>query len=108
MAQARPKIPDELNSLPNTQWEYIIDNYIKSEVDRKIAKLYYLQGMTQIDVAVEVGYSQSSIKRKLPKILSIIEKYSKWTLSGFYMNYKSSFFIVKLLMKGGNMYDKLW
>lgn len=79
MAQARPKIPDELNCLPNTQWEYIIDNYIKNETDRKIAKLYYLQGMTQVDIGAEVGYSQSSIKRKLPKLLNIIEKYSKMT-----------------------------
>jgi hypothetical protein len=29
---------------------------------------------------MEVGYSQSSIKRRLPKILRIIEKNSKWTL----------------------------
>lgn len=77
MAQSRPRIPDELNSLPNNTWEYIIDNYIKNETDRKIAKLYYLKGMRQIDVAEEVGYSESSIKRKLPKILNIIEKNSK-------------------------------
>lgn len=81
MAQSRPRIPDELNSLPNERWNYIIDNYIKSDIDRKIAKLYYLQGWTQIDVAVEVGYSQSSIKRRLPKLLNIIEKNSKWTLN---------------------------
>ncbi len=80
MAQSRPKISDELYSLPNGKWEYIIDNYIKDEVDRKIAKLYYLHGWTQVDVGAEVGYSQSSIKRRLPKILRIIEKNSKWTL----------------------------
>ena len=37
--------------------------------------------MTQVDVGAEVGYSQSSIKRKLPKLLNIIEKNSKWTLN---------------------------
>ena len=74
MAQSRPRIPDELNLLPNNKWEEIIDNYIKSETDRKIAKLYYLKGWTQVDVGEEVGYSQSSIKRKLPKLLNIIEK----------------------------------
>lgn len=84
MAQARPKIPDELNSLSNTQWQYIIDEYIKNETDRKIAKLYYLNGMAQVDVGAEVGYSQSSIKRKLPKLLNIIEKHSK----DLYMNSK--------------------
>jgi len=77
MAQSRPRIPDELNLLPNNKWEEIIDNYIKSEVDRKIAKLYYLKGWTQVDVGEEVGYSQSSIKRKLPKLLNIIEKHLK-------------------------------
>lgn len=77
MAQSRPKLTDELYSLPNDKWEYIIDNYIKDEIDRKIAKLYYLQGWTQVDVGAEVGYSQSSIKRRLPKIIKIIEKNSK-------------------------------
>ena len=77
MAQSRPRIPDELNSLPNNKWEEIIDNYIKNEIDRKIAKLYYLKGWTQVDVGEEVGYSQSSIKRKLPKLLNIIEKHLK-------------------------------
>jgi len=77
MTQARPKISDELKDLPNDKWEYIINNYIKSEIDRKIAKMYYLQGIPQQDIAEEVGYSRSAIKRKLPKILNIIEKYQK-------------------------------
>ena len=77
MAQASPRLSDELNSLPNEKWNYIIDNFIKSEIDRKIAKLYYLQGWTQMQVGVEVGYSESTIKRKLPKLLNIIEKNSK-------------------------------
>lgn len=77
MGQARPRLSDELNSLPNETWNFIIDNFIKSEIDRKIAKLYYLKGYTQIQVAVEVGYSESTIKRKLPKLLNIIEKNSK-------------------------------
>ena len=77
MAQSRPKLTDELYSLPNDKWEYIIDNYIKDEVDRKIAKLYYLQVWKQVDVGAEVGYSQISIKRKLPIIIKVIEKNSK-------------------------------
>ena len=79
MAQARPKIKDELKELPNEKWEYIIDNYIKSETDRKIAKMYYLDGIPQIEIGIEVGYSRSSIKKKLPKILAIIEKYQRVT-----------------------------
>lgn len=77
MAQARPNITDGLKSLSNTDWEYIIDNYIKSEKDRKIAKMYYLDGIPQADIGAEIGYSRSAIKRRLPKILNIIEKNTK-------------------------------
>ncbi len=80
MAQARPKISDELLSLPNDKWEYIIDNYIKNEIDRQIAKMYYLDGIPQADIGAEVGYSRSAIKKKLPKILNIIEKYQNVTI----------------------------
>lgn len=79
MAQARPNINDNLKSLSNSEWEYIIDNYIKSEIDRKIAKMYYLDGIPQADIGAEVGYSRSAIKKKLPKLLNIIEKYHKVT-----------------------------
>ena len=79
MAQARPNITDELRELPNDTWEYIIDNYVKNEIDRTIAKLYYLDGIPQADIGAEVGYSRSAIKKKLPKILNIIEKYQKVT-----------------------------
>lgn len=77
MAQARPKVPDELATLPNNKWEQIIDNYIKSEDDRTMAKMYYLDGITQAKIAAELNYSRSTIKRRLPKILNIIEKYQK-------------------------------
>lgn len=80
MAQARPKINDELKSLPNSKWEYIIDNYIKSEIDRKIAKMYYLDGIPQADIGAEVGYSRSAIKKKLPKLINTIEKYQNITI----------------------------
>lgn len=80
MAQARPKITDELRSLPNNKWEYIIDNYIKNETDRQIAKMYYLDGIPQADIGAEVGYSRSAIKKKLPKLLNTIEKYQNVTI----------------------------
>ena len=79
MAQARPNIPEDLISLPNNKWEYIIENYIKNEIDRQIAKMYYLDGIPQVDIGEELGYSRSAIKKKLPKLLNIIEKYQKVT-----------------------------
>lgn len=80
MSQARPNISDELKSMPNSKWEYIIDNYIKSEVDREIAKMYYLDGIPQEEIGAELGYSRSAIKKKLPKLIGIIEKYQNVTI----------------------------
>lgn len=77
MAQARPNITEELKSLSNTDWEYIIDNYIKTQRDRDIARMYYLDGIPQIEIADELGCSKSTVKRALPKIINIIEKNSK-------------------------------
>ena len=75
MARARPKIPFELESLTRSELELIIDEHIKNEIDRQIAKMYYLDGVAQQDIGEEVGYSRSSIKRILPKLLNIICKY---------------------------------
>ena len=47
---------------------------------RQIAKMYYLDGIPQADIGAEVGYSRSAIKKKLPKLLSIIEKYQNVTI----------------------------
>lgn len=74
MAQARPRVNKDLLSIPNDRWEYTIDNFIKSDEDRQIAKLYYLDAWTQQDIAEEFGYSRSAIKYKVKKILDIIEK----------------------------------
>ena len=77
MANARPRIKEDLLNLSNKKWEDIIDNYIKNEVDRIIAKRYYLDGIPQCEIAEEVNYSRSTIKNRLPKILNIIEKNTK-------------------------------
>lgn len=77
MAQARPQINDYLLSLPNDRWEYIIDNYIKSDIDRQIAKMYYLDGIPQADIGAEIGYSRSAVRDRLKKIINIIEKNAK-------------------------------
>lgn len=77
MASARPRVSEDLLNLSNKQWEDIIDNYIKNEVDRIIAKRYYLDGIPQCEIAEEVNYSRSTIKKRLPKILDIIERNTK-------------------------------
>lgn len=38
--------------------------------NEQIARLYYIDRMPQVDVAAEVYLAQSTIKRRLPKILN--------------------------------------
>ena len=77
MASARPQVDDELFSLSNADWEYIIDNYIKNEEDRTIAKMYYLDGIPQAEIGAELGYARSTIRDRLKKSIKIIEKNAK-------------------------------
>lgn len=77
MAQARPKVGDDLLELSNTEWKNIINDYIKNEIDRIIAIRYYIDGIPQEDIGAEVGYSRSTIRDRLYKIIKIIEKYAK-------------------------------
>ena len=74
MAQARPRVSKDLLSISNDKWKYTIDNFIKSEQDREIAKMYYLDGWTQQDIAEEFNYSRSAIKHKIKKLIEIIER----------------------------------
>ena len=77
MATARPQISKDLMELSNTEWIDIINNYVKGEENRIIAIRYYIDGIPQEDIAAEIGYSRSTIRDRLYKIIKIIEKYAK-------------------------------
>lgn len=77
MAQARPNISNELFDLPNNQWKYIIENYLKSDIDKQIAEMYYLKAIPQVEIGAELGYSRSAIRDRLKKIIRVIEKNAK-------------------------------
>jgi hypothetical protein len=82
MGKARVKINPNLLDRPRTSWEKIIDEYIKDEDDRYIATRYYLDGISQLDIAEElVGEndkpkSASYMKRHIAKVREIILKHS--------------------------------
>ena len=77
MATARPKLSEDLLSLSNSEWKYIINEYIKNDIDRQIAIKYYLNGVPQADIGAEFNYSRSAIRDRLYKIIKIIEKNAK-------------------------------
>lgn len=77
MARNRPKISEKLENMSRSDWETIIEQYIKSEEDRDIAIMYYLDGYCMIDIAEELHYSRQCINARLKKIIDIIEKHTR-------------------------------
>lgn len=78
MASARPRIDDDLLSLSRTEWLNIINEYIKDKDNRIIAIKYYLDGVPQEDIGMELNMARSTVRDRLYyKILPIIEKYAK-------------------------------
>jgi len=75
MAKNRPQnLTEYLINLSISDWLKIINEYIKDENDREIAKLYYLDGYCQADIAEMYGYSRSCIRDRLQIILPIIAR----------------------------------
>ena len=80
MGKARPRISDDLDNLLYSDWEEIIQQAHLCEEDRYIAKRYLLDGIPQMDVAVEIGdvfnrpFERSTISHRLPNILLRIER----------------------------------
>ena len=75
MASNRPRISSKLQDMSRDDWEYLIDQYIKDETDRKITKLYYLDGWCQEDLAATTELSRKTIIAHLKKNLEILMKH---------------------------------
>ena len=68
--QARIRLPPELQVLTKGEMAEVIEQANVGTENEKIARLYYVDRMPQVDVAAELYLAQSTIKRRLPKILS--------------------------------------
>ena len=75
MARNRPKLSSTLQDMSRKDWEYLIEQYIKDELDRKITVLYYLDGWCQEDIAATTELSRRSIITHLKKNLETIMKH---------------------------------
>lgn len=68
--QARISLPPALDGLTRGKMERVIAQANVGRENEQIARLYYIERMPQVDVAAEVYLAQSTIKRRLPKILN--------------------------------------
>lgn len=74
MACARVK---PLETLLRSDAEAAIEQANLGTIDTAIAKLYLIDRMAQIDIAIEVGYDRSTISRRMGKIISRVEQTAK-------------------------------
>ena len=67
--QARYQLPPELGGLMKADLERVIEQANLGSENERIARLYYLEQIPQVDVATELYLGRATVQRRLPKIL---------------------------------------
>lgn len=65
------------SEIPRSEWEKLIDEWILSERDRKIAKRRLLDGICYEPLAEEMELSTAQIKRITKRCIDILSKHCK-------------------------------
>lgn len=66
--QARCKLPPELGGLMRRDMETVIYQSNLGREDAKIAQLYFVDKLPQVDVATELYIGRATVQRRLPGI----------------------------------------
>lgn len=74
MARARARVPASLDGLLRADWETAIAQANLGLENTKIAEMYLLDAIPQVEIGVEVGLTRSAISRRLPGILDKVER----------------------------------
>ena len=75
--QARIRLPPDLAVLTKSEMAKVIEQANVGTETERIARLYYVDRMPQVDVAAELFLGRATVQRRLPEILKKIEKSSK-------------------------------
>lgn len=68
--QARAKLPPELGSLTRRDMEAAIYQANLGRENAKIAQLYFVDKLPQVDVATELYLGRATVQRRLPEIMA--------------------------------------
>lgn len=75
--QARLRLPPELDCLTKGEMTRAIDQANVGAENEKIARLYFVDRLPQVDIAAELYLGRATVQRRLPGILQKIEIASK-------------------------------
>lgn len=67
--QARYKLPPELGGLMRKDMESVIYQANLGREDERIAHLYFVDKLPQVDVATELYLGRATVQRRLPGIM---------------------------------------
>lgn len=67
--QARYKLPPELGGLLRKDMESVIYQANLGREDEKIAQLYFVDKLPQVDIATELYLGRATVQRRLPGIM---------------------------------------
>ena len=75
--RARMTLPPELEGMTRKGMETVIREANLGKEDSRIAKLYYVDKLPQVDIATELYLGRATVQRRLPGILQRMERASK-------------------------------
>lgn len=74
MAKARARVPASLEELLYADWELVIKQANLGKEDTKIAEMYLLDAIPQVDIGAVVGLERSTVSRRLLGIMDKVER----------------------------------
>lgn len=74
MGKARARVPESLNRLLRSDWEMVISQAALGKEDTRIAELYLLDAIPQVEIGAELNLDRSTISKRLPKIIDRVER----------------------------------
>lgn len=74
MTASRVKLPHSLELLLRVELEQAIEQANLGTFDTFVAKKYFIEQVPLIDIAVELGYDRSAIGKRVPAIVTKVER----------------------------------
>lgn len=74
MAKARVRASISDTALTRSEWESVIREAALGIENTRIAEMYLLDAIPQVDIGEELGLSRSAISKRLPGIVDRIER----------------------------------
>lgn len=77
MARARARVPKSLDDFTRSDWERVIREAALGAEDTRIAEMYLLDAIAQVDIGTELNMDRSTISKRMIKIIDKVERTAK-------------------------------